>query len=489
MIEQHTKEEILASLSKASFATVATFDGGHLRTRSMHFGNDEDLNFYFASMKADPKIAQMELNPAVSLLINERAPDEVDTAEIEVTGRGSVVRDDQERQELLKFLTTKSPVVKNLYEAGMTDLLAVIRIRPQTLRYRIFREIVRGVPPTVLEFEAAEKAVGHEYGGWTTTTEKLKRWALEVRIPFLTAAGVPLILGAAIAWAMTGAFDAGLFFLTLVGGLCLQAGTNVANDYFDHRSNCDDINTEYVRPFSGGSRMIQKGLLSAREVFIEALVLFAVGSLIGLYLAWVRGPAILILGVIGVFSGFFYTAPPIKLANRGVGELFVGLNFGVLMTLGAYWVQTGSFAWQPVVAAIPVSLLIAAVLYLNQFPDYAADKAVGKNHLVVRLGKERAVAWYGPLMVAPYVVVVAGVLARLVPGTSNFSLPWFSLAALLVLPKALSAIRTAQVNYATSIYLIPANANTIMAHLQTGLLLAGAFVLDGAWRVFAGGLF
>lgn len=488
MTEQHSKEEILASLAKSSFATVATFDGSRIRARSMHYANDADFVFYFASMKGDPKIRQMELNRTVALLINERNEEEVDTAEIEVEGRATVVIDETERQDILKVLTGRSPVVKNLYEAGMTDILSVIRIRPATVRYRIFREIVRGAPPTILEF-AEEASDGREAAGWTTTGEKVKRWALEVRPPFLTAAAVPVLLGTAIAWALAGVFDGWFFALTMIAGLCLQAGTNVANDYFDHRSTCDDINTEYVRPFTGGSRMIQKGLLSPREVLIEALVLFAVGSLIGLYLAWVRGPAILVLGVIGVFSGFFYTAPPIRLANRGIGELFVGLNFGVLMTLGAYWVQAGSFAWHPVVAAIPVSLLIAAVLYINEFPDYTADRAVGKNHLVVRLGKERAVAWYGLLMVAPYVAVVAGALVGLVPGGSSFGLPLFSLAALLILPKALSAIKTAQRHYATPIYLIPANASTVMAHLQTGLLLAAAFLLDGVWRLFIAGLF
>ncbi len=296
----------------------------------------------------------------------------------------------------------------------------------------------------------------------------------ELRPPFLTASVVPVLLGAAVAWSESGEFSLSLFLLTLVAGVCVHAGTNVANDYFDHKSGNDEINVEYVRPFSGGSRLIQKGLLSPRAVLVESLVLFAIGGAIGVYLTVVVGPAILVLGIIGVFCGFFYTAPPVNIAAKGIGELTVGVNFGILMTLGSYYVQTGRFSVGAFLASLPVAILIADVLYINEFPDCTADKAVGKRHLVVRLGKERAVWGYLALTLAAYLAILIPVVTRAVPP--------YCLLALVTLPIAMKAINVAILNYADSTKLVPANAATIMLHLFVGLLVAAGFILD---RVFS----
>lgn len=298
---------------------------------------------------------------------------------------------------------------------------------------------------------------------------RVKLYFAELRAPFFTASVVPVVLGAVIAWAKCGQFRWGWFLLTLIGGMALHAGANVANDYYDHISGSDDINKEFVRPFTGGSRMIQNGLMTPREVLIEALVLYAIAIPIGVYFIIVRGPLILLLGVIGALSGFFYSAPPFKLVHRGVGEIFIGLNFGVLMTLGAYYVQAGSFAWEPVVASLPVALLIMAILYINEFQDYSADKAVGKRHWVVRLGKERAVWGFTLIMALTYLSIVAGVAARVLT-------PW-ALIALLTIPLALKAVTVARKNFGDSQALSPANAATIGAHLTTGIALTVAYLL------------
>lgn len=305
---------------------------------------------------------------------------------------------------------------------------------------------------------------------------KLKIWLAEVRAPFFTATIVPILLGAMIAWARTGTLHFGYFLLTMLGGLLLHTGTNVANDYFDHRSGTDDVNVEFVRPFTGGSRMIQNGLLTSREVISGALAAFALACVVGLYLAYVRGPLILVLGLVGIFSGFFYTAPPFNLVSRGIGEFFIGLNFGVLMTLGSYFVQTGQLAWEPVVASIPVGLLIVGVLYINEFQDAPADGAVGKDHLVVRLGRKRAAFGYLLLMVTTYAVIVLAALLRI---TSPFTL-----IALATLPVAVRAIGVARAHYDEYLKLVPANAATVFLHLLTGLLLSAGYLLDKAIRPF-----
>jgi len=253
-------------------------------------------------------------------------------------------------------------------------------------------------------------------------TRKLKSVATELRASFLTATIVSIVLGASIAWARNGVFDLGFFVLSLLAGSFLHLGTNVANDYFDHKSGGDDINRDFVRPFGGGSRMIQLGLLKPREVLLEAAIFFIAGTVIGVYLTFSKGLFILILGLIGIFSGFFYSSPPFKLENRGVGEIFVGVNFGLLMTLGAYYVQTQTLNAEPVIASIPVSLLIFAVVYINEFQDYNADKAVGKKTLVVRFGRKKAAYGYAILMGVVYLSILIAVLSRIMPSTTLIGL-------------------------------------------------------------------
>jgi 1,4-dihydroxy-2-naphthoate polyprenyltransferase len=298
---------------------------------------------------------------------------------------------------------------------------------------------------------------------------KLKNYGLELRATFLTATIVSIILGASIAFVRNGVFDLGFFALSIVAGAFLHLGTNVANDYFDHKSGGDEINKEFVRPFSGGSRMIQLGLLKPREVLFEATILFAIGAAIGFYLALVRGIVVLFLGLIGLFSGIFYASPPFKLANRGVGEVFVGVNFGVLMTIGAYYVQTQSMNIEPLVASIPVAFLIFAVVYINEFLDYKADKAIGKKTLIVRYGREKAARGFAILMGGVYLSIAMGVVTRITPVTT--------LIAFATLPIAIKAVRNAFKYHSTPLSLTPSNSSTILCHLLTSLLLSVGYLI------------
>ena len=282
----------------------------------------------------------------------------------------------------------------------------------------------------------------------------------------------PAILGTAIAWQSSGAFHWHYFLLVLLGAALINGGTNLVNDYFDRAT--DDINVEYVAPFTGGSRMIQQGLIAPSRVLGAGMLCFAAAAAIGAYLVWATwasGPMILILGAIGVFCGFFYTTPPLKLGYRWPAESIVGLNCGILVTLGAYWIQAQTFSWVPVIVSIPLAILIAAVLWVNEIPDYVADKAVGKNHMVVLLGKERAAKGYAVLLIAAYVCIVLGIIHQ--------GIPPLALLGLLSFPLAFRAMRIALKNYADSPSLAPANAMTPMIYLATGLLMAVGFVIAG----------
>jgi 1,4-dihydroxy-2-naphthoate octaprenyltransferase len=297
----------------------------------------------------------------------------------------------------------------------------------------------------------------------------VKKWIKATRAPFFTASAVPVLVGTALAWNMTGKFSLYKFILVLVGVPLFNAGTNLANDYYDHKTGNDEINTQ-ITPFSGGSRVIQEGSIPPRHMLIGSFLFFGLGSIIGLYLNMVTpGNLVLYLGIFGLLSGFFYTAVPILIGYRGIGEFVVGLNLGTLAIMGAYYVQAHSLSWSAFWLSLPIGFLVAAILYINQFPDYDADKAVNKKHLVVRLGKSKAVYGYYFLISATYLVIAGCVIFRMVTP--------FALVSFLTLPLALGAIKILKSNYDKFAELIPAQAKTIQTHLFTGILLSLGLII------------
>ncbi len=299
--------------------------------------------------------------------------------------------------------------------------------------------------------------------------EFIKKWIKAIRAPFFTASAIPVLVGSALAWNMTGKFSLSKFILVLVGVPLFNAGTNLANDYYDHKTGNDEINTK-VTPFSGGSRVIQNRVIPPQHILIGSFLFFGLGSIIGLYLnAVTPGNLVLYLGIFGLLTGFFYTAAPILIGYRGIGEFVVGLNLGTLTIIGTYYVQAHSLSWSAFWISLPIGFLVAAILYINQFPDYEADKAVNKRHLVVILGKRKAVYGYYFLICATYLVIAGSVIFRIVTP--------FVLVSFLTLPVALGAIKTLKANYDKFTELIPAQAKTIKVHLLVGLLLSLGFVL------------
>jgi 1,4-dihydroxy-2-naphthoate octaprenyltransferase len=296
---------------------------------------------------------------------------------------------------------------------------------------------------------------------------KLSLWAAVSRAPFFTGSALPVGLGAAVAWYQTGCFHGGLFVLTVIAAVLLHAGANIANDYYDHLSRADDINPNYYTPFYGGSRMIQQGLMTPRATLIAALVCLGVAAAIGGVLTWLRGWPVLALGLVGGLSGFFYTAPPLKLSYRGWGELAVALDFGVLMVAGAEYVQARTITAAGLVASIPVALLILLVLYVNQFPDAPSDAQAGKRHLVVRLGTARARFGVPLLFAGVYASILGAVAGGLAPG--------WCLIALLTAPLGAGASALDLRFHDRPKRLPPASAMTIAAHAVTTLLLIIGF--------------
>ena len=295
-------------------------------------------------------------------------------------------------------------------------------------------------------------------------------WFKALRPKFFTATLVPILLGSVIAWHESGEFNWVYFSLALLGGVFIHAGLNLANDYFDHTSGVDEINP-YPTPFSGGSRVIQEGLISPYRILWGSITCFSIGAAIGLLLDFsLPGHTLLVIGLVGIFLAFFYSANPIRIGYTGFGEVSCGLGFGPIMVLGSYYVQIGGLHWQPLWASFPVGIMIALVLYINEFPDYEADKQVSKKTLVVILGKRKAVWLYLALLLLNYLFIITGVMLRIFP------LP--VLISLFTIPLAFRAAKVARGNFDRISELLPANAATIALHLSLGLFISGGYLLD-----------
>ncbi len=300
--------------------------------------------------------------------------------------------------------------------------------------------------------------------------KKLKLYIMATRPPFFTASIVPFLIGTAMAWAWYGKFSVVDFLITLIGVVALHAGANSSNDYFDWLNGTDRINKTFAFPFTGGSRMIPEGLISPKEMKMIFIVSYAIALIAGIILFLRHGVFVLVLGFIGLLSGYFYTATPLFLAGKGIGEFLIGLNFGVLITLGSFFVQTDMLSWKPVIASLPVSLLVTLILWINQFQDSEADRIAGKKHLVVRIGLEKASRVYAVLLYLSYISVIVGVAVR--------ALPAWSLIVFITFPLALRTVKIVRENYNRFAELTPANASTIKLHLNIGLLIAVSFIVD-----------
>ncbi|MFA6175654.1 MAG: 1,4-dihydroxy-2-naphthoate octaprenyltransferase [Phycisphaerae bacterium] len=223
---------------------------------------------------------------------------------------------------------------------------------------------------------------------------KFALWLKELRLQFCVASVMPVLIGSALAYKQIGSINYTLAILAVLATVAFQIASNIANDYFDNRSRNDVLN-ENRTPFSGGSGLLQKGLITPKHTLIASLLFFAIGAILGIAILIItKKPAVLALGLAGLLGGFFYTAPPLKLGYRTAGEIIIALLFGVLPVYGAYYIQTGVWDLIPLLPASVVAVLIFLVIFANEFPDFQADKAVNKRTLVVTLGIKKAALLY-----------------------------------------------------------------------------------------------
>ena len=224
-------------------------------------------------------------------------------------------------------------------------------------------------------------------------------WRLaDPKISLASAAG--MLLGASSA-AAAGPISAGWLLLTVLGIFAVEVAKNASGEVFDWDSGTDlRIRVEDRSPFSGGKRVLVDALLTRRQAWGVAIGGYLLGAGAGLVIAAWREPAVVWFGLAGMAFAFFYHAPPFRLSYRGFGEVAVAVSYGPLVTAGTYLVQRGTIPTRIILLSLPLGVLIAAFLWINELPDYSADAMSGKRTLVVRLGRAGAAAGFAWLGVA-----------------------------------------------------------------------------------------
>jgi 1,4-dihydroxy-2-naphthoate octaprenyltransferase len=253
-----------------------------------------------------------------------------------------------------------------------------------------------------------------------------KIWWLAIRPKTLPAAASGVVMGCALAW-RDGTFQPLPALAALLVALLLQIGSNVANDVYDFERGTDTPDR------LGPTRVTQAGLLTPAQVKRGMWVIFALAASCGLYLAWLRGPVVIAIGLAAILSAIAYTGGPFPLGYYGLGDVFVFIFFGLAAVAGTYFVQAGSVTPAAWWMSVPVGLIITDILAVNNLRDIENDRKAGKRTLAVRLGERGTQIEYVACMVAAYLVIPVAAALGLIS--------WWALLTWLSLPLALKSTR------------------------------------------------
>jgi 1,4-dihydroxy-2-naphthoate octaprenyltransferase len=222
---------------------------------------------------------------------------------------------------------------------------------------------------------------------------------MAARLRTLPAAVAPVLVGTALA-DTEGRFRVGAFIAALLGAIFIQVGTNLSNDYSDARRGAD------TEDRLGPVRVTAGGLVPPRQVLLATYITFGLAVLCGAYLVYVAGPALLAIGAASILAGVLYTGGPRPYGYEGLGEVFVFLFFGIVAVTGSYFVQEKSVEWQAFALAVPVGLLAAAILVVNNVRDIDTDRRAGKRTLAVRLGRPGARTLFSVMLLVAYAALI-----------------------------------------------------------------------------------
>jgi 1,4-dihydroxy-2-naphthoate octaprenyltransferase len=295
-----------------------------------------------------------------------------------------------------------------------------------------------------------------------TTPSGARIWLMAARVRTLPAAIAPVLVGTALA-GYAHVFYPLRFLAALIGAIFIQIGTNLSNDYSDARRGAD------TEDRLGPVRVTAGGLVPPKRVLVATYLSFGVAVLAGIYLVAVAGWQLLLVGGASILAGVLYTGGPRPYGYEGLGEVFVFLFFGIVAVAGSYFVQVKHLDWEAFALAVPVGLLAAAILVVNNFRDTDTDRRAGKRTLAVRLGRERTRTLYSAMIYGAYLLVpVTWLFGPLRPWVL---LPW------LTLPAAAPVVRIVR-NRTDGASLNQALAQTGMLQLAFCMLLAAGLLLS-----------
>lgn len=257
----------------------------------------------------------------------------------------------------------------------------------------------------------------------------MRIWLNAARPRTLPAAIAPVLVGTAAAVFAVGDLPRwGGFIAALVASILIQIGTNLANDYSDARRGADSADR------LGPVRVTSAGLITPRRVLTATWIAFGLAALLGLYLAWLAGWIIIVVGLVSIAAGFLYTGGPKPYGYAGLGELFVFLFFGLVSVNGSYYVQLEELAWLPFGLSVAIGLLSTAILVVNNVRDIDSDRRANKNTLAVRMGRDRTRRLYVFLILAAFFVLALTIVLN--------DGPWLALIGLIAIPMARDPIAT-----------------------------------------------
>ncbi len=291
-------------------------------------------------------------------------------------------------------------------------------------------------------------------------TSQWRAWLLASRVPTLPAAIAPVIVGTATAISL-GSFRLAPFLAAMFAAVLIQIGTNLANDYFDFRKGADTAER------LGPTRVTQSGLISPERVRLGMLLTFALSAMIGVYLIFVGGWPILVIGVCSIAAGVLYTGGPWPLGYNGLGDLFVFIFFGLVAVAGTTYLHTGNWPFAAFFNALPVGMLITAILVVNNLRDIETDRAAGKRTLAVILGRRNTQIEFAALVIGAYLLLPLGWLL----GVLDI---WFWLPA-LTLTLAMPLLRL--IFTQTGPALNPGLRDTARLNLWFSLLLSASLLV------------
>lgn len=292
---------------------------------------------------------------------------------------------------------------------------------------------------------------------------KARRLFLATRPKFLTASVLPVLVGTAWGAQVAGHLELLVAVVALLATALVHAASNVINDVGDETTGTDRDNVDYIHPYTGGSRFIQNRIMTVREMHRWGWTLIGAACLLGIGLALLKGPVVVVLGLAGIFIAWAYSAPSLQLSGKGVGEFFLMIAFGLLPAGGAAWLQSGVFDLASVLMSVPLGIWVMLILWINEVPDRKADAATGKRTLVVRLGLDGARHGYRVLHLAAFAAIVALVVMGAMPW-------WIALGGLAVLAGGIKAAAGIGDD-------VPRAALTKSIEMTIGLQTVGSIVL------------